>query len=110
MRGMVEALRRVEDVVGKSGGAFTDTVRSTGRKTPTTTWSSSCASSGSRLSGTAPATSIGCTSTTRQAPPSLALEQQAKGVFNIVDDLKVGLAAVSRRKCRAEAADAAAVS
>ena len=37
-----------------------DTVRSTGRAPPTTSLSS-CESGGSRLSGTAPATSIGCT-------------------------------------------------
>ena len=61
------------------------TAGSTGRA-PTTIRSSSCASGCSRSSGVAPATSRGCTSTTRRALPSWRWSRGRTGVFNIVDD------------------------
>ena len=70
MRGAAEALRHVEEVVVRAGGAALRYGGSTGLAPPTI-WSSWCESVGSRLSGAAPATSIGCISTTRQAPPCL---------------------------------------
>src|SRR5215213_5948351 len=64
----MEAIRHVEDVVIKAGGAALRYGALYGPVPPPTTRSSSCASGNSRSSVAAPATPRGCISTTRQAP------------------------------------------
>ena len=64
----MEAIRHVEDVVIKAGGAALRYGALYGPVPPPTTRSSSCTSGNSRSSVAAPATARGCISTTRRAP------------------------------------------
>jgi nucleoside-diphosphate-sugar epimerase len=82
----MEAIRHAEDVVLRALAAQScDTAGSTGRAPPTTR-SSSCASGNSRSSGAAPATASWVHLDDAASATVLAVEQKARGVFNIVDE------------------------
>jgi hypothetical protein len=79
------AIHHVEDVVLRAGGAVCDTADSTGRAPPTTR-SSSCASGRFPLVGGGTGYTSWVHLDDAASATVLAVEQQARGVFNIVDD------------------------